>query len=512
MRIAAVDVGSNSIHLVVVEADGRETQRVLAREKAMVGLARGEANHGEIGPEAFAEGIEALRRMATVIEGFQCETVLAYGTAALRDASNRNAFLRQAKKAGLPIQVISGEEEARLIYQAVAHAVPFPTSPVVLMDIGGGSTELTWVEGGELQASLSIPWGVQRLADALGTADLPTEEDQKRARAYMKAEIDAALEGLEDLPEAELCFGTSGTLEDLCRLAGGTAQTSLPQLKELRKRLWALSTRKRQELGVEARRAPVLHVGALWAETLLKRLGASQIRHLPVGLREGMVWEALRHGGKAIPPLSERRRASVDALAQRTDPDPIHSVYVQNLCVTLFDDLGSVFELGEGERELLDHAARLHDIGFAIAEKDHHKHGAYMILHGDLQGFWPEELALLAQVVRYHRGKDPHPEKHAAFAALEPWHRTVVQKLAAILRLADALDRRREQRVHSARLRVSDEELVLEVVAAEDGVDLGPEREAVERKGRLLSDLLDLELRWEELPANSQPLYSAVQG
>lgn len=511
MRIAAVDVGSNSIHLVVVETDGRESQRVLAREKAMVGLARGEATRGEIGAEAYGEGLEALRRMASVIQGFHCDTVMACGTAALRDAANREAFLADAKAAGLPIQVISGEEEARLIYQAVAHAVPFPESPVVLMDIGGGSTELTWVEGGDLQASLSIPWGVQRLADALGTADLPTEEDFKRAKAYMKAEIDEALDNLEDRPEAEFCFGTSGTLEDLCRLSGGTAQTTLPQLKELRKRLWALSSRKRHELGVEARRAPVLHVGALWAETLMKRLGASQIRHLPVGLREGMVWEALRHGGKAIPPLNERRRASVEALAQRTDPDPAHSAYVQGLCAGLFRDLSPAFELGEGERELLDHAARLHDIGFAIAEKDHHKHGAYMILHGDLQGFWPEELALLSQVVRYHRGKDPHPEKHPAFAALEPWHRAVVLKLSAILRLADAVDRRREQRVKSLRLRLYQEEALLQVVPMEPGLDLTPEREAVERKGQLLSDLLALPIRWEERPANSRPLYTAVQ-
>jgi exopolyphosphatase/guanosine-5'-triphosphate,3'-diphosphate pyrophosphatase len=511
MRIAAVDVGSNSIHLVVVEADGREPQRVLAREKAMVGLARGEATRGEIGAEAYGEGLEALKRMAAVIHGFQCDTVMACGTAALRDAANRDAFLKDAKKAGLPIQVISGEEEARLIYQAVAHAVPFPEVPVVLMDIGGGSTELTWVEGGELQASMSVPWGVQRLADAIGTSDLPTDEDLKRAREYMKAEIDAALEGLDDRPDADLCFGTSGTLEDLCRLSGGTAQTSLAQLRELRKRLWALSTKKRQELGVEARRAPVLHIGALWAELLLKRLGASQIRHLPVGLREGMVWEALRHGGTSLPPLAERRRVSVDALAQRTDPDPIHSVFVQGLCASLFDDLSPAFELGESERELLDHAARLHDIGFAIAEKDHHKHGAYMILHGDLVGFWPEELALLAQVVRYHRGKDPDSRKHEAFAALEPWHRTVVLKLAAILRLADALDRRREQRIKAVRLRLFEDEALLQVTPTAPDLDLGPEREAVERKGALLSELLDLPLRWEERPANSRPLHTAVQ-
>ena len=155
MRIAAVDVGSNSVHLVVVEVDDVGNQRVLAREKAMVRLARGTATSGEIQPDSFKAGIDTLRTMAEVIRSFDCETIMACGTAALREARDAGKYLREAARVGIPIRVISGEEEARLIHQAVSHAIPFPEGAAALVDIGGGSTEITWVDGGRAGASRS---------------------------------------------------------------------------------------------------------------------------------------------------------------------------------------------------------------------------------------------------------------------------------------------------------------------------------------------------------------------
>jgi exopolyphosphatase / guanosine-5'-triphosphate,3'-diphosphate pyrophosphatase len=503
MRIAAVDVGSNSIHMVVVETDGVEAPRVLAREKVMVGLAQGEAITGEIDPEALQAGLIALKQMVTTIRQLNCDHVMACGTAALREAKNAKDFLRAATKMGISIQVISGEEEARLIHEAVSHAYPFPEGVVALMDIGGGSTELTWVEGGKVLASVSVPLGLQRLVDAFPTQDPPTVGELSALKRALRKQLKKHTRNLpNNLPFPHLILGTSGTLEDLARCGGDGDVLDLSQLRSLRRNLWSLSAKKRvQRLAtVDPRRAAMLHVGAVWGEVLMQWLGASILRHLPVGLREGMIWEALRHGGQLIPPLPERRRASVDALAQRTDPDPVHSVYVQQLAEQLFDDLRVEFELGDQEREWISCAARLHDIGFAIAEKDHHKHGAYMIQHGDLQGFWREELAVIAQIVRYHRGKKPDSIKHAAFAALEPWHQGVVLKLASILRLADALDRRRDQRIQRVRLRLRDEEVVLSVTSENTTRELRPEREAVESKGALLEKLLGRPLRWVQAP------------
>ena len=494
MRIAAIDVGSNSLHMVVVEADPMGGQRVLAREKSMVRLAMGQARSGEIGPEAFQAGLEALGQMAKVIRDFGCETVMACGTAALRDAKNAQAFVLAAEQLGIPIQVISGEEEARLIHQAVSHAIPFPVEPIALVDIGGGSTELTWVQGGRVAASISLPWGLQRLADAAQTANPPSAQDLRRLRRMTRRILKKARRDLPSgLPEPTLILGTSGTLEDLVRgAAPGNQACSAEQLRVFALKLWRADAQQRTErLGVDPKRAEVLHVGAIWALSLMEWLGTPPLRHLPVGLREGMIWEALKHGGTAIPPLAERRRASIEQLASRLDPDPGHSRQVARLADELFLALQPHFELGDPERQWLAFAARLHDIGFSISDKSHHKHGEYLVRNAALPGFWPEEVDLLAQVVRFHRGKPPHHAKHEAFRALAPWHRQVVRKLAAILRGADALDRRRHQAVQSLTTELDDQ--VFRVTLSASG-NVDAEMEAFLDKGALLATLLDRKL------------------
>jgi len=494
MRIAAIDVGSNSVHLVVVESDSVGNQRVLAREKTMVRLTKGVAKSGLIAPEAFQAGLEALALMAEVVRGFQCDTVMACGTAVLREASNAPQFIEEAAKLGVQIRVISGEEEARLIYQAVSRAIPFPEEPVVLVDIGGGSTELTWILGERVPASTSLPWGVQRLADAVSTANPPTPEDLKRLRKFIRKVLKKARKTLpEGLPLARIIVGTSGTLIDLAKGSSNDSAFTLDQLLRFKRKLWHTSAQERIDtLGVDPKRAEVLHVGATWAAEIMRWLGADQVRSLPVGLREGLIWEALKHGGIALPALHERRRASVEALAAKLDPDRDHSLHVQALADRLFLDLMPVFELGDPERELLGYAARLHDIGLSIAEKEHHKHGAYLIQNAQLPGFWRKETEIIAQVVRFHRGKEPNLEKHESYAQLAPWHRQVVEKLAAILRVADALDRSRRQAVESIRIDCTQEEALLLIHGTGD---LRPELESLQGKGSLLFHLMDKPVR-----------------
>jgi exopolyphosphatase/guanosine-5'-triphosphate,3'-diphosphate pyrophosphatase len=296
-----------------------------------------------------------------------------------------------------------------------------------------------------------------------------------------------------DLPAAKIIIGTSGTLMDLAKGAAGDSNFTLEQLIRFKRKLWRAGAQERVDtLGVDPKRAEVIHVGAMWALEVMHWLGADQVRSLPVGLREGMIWEALKHGGIPLPALHERRRASVETLAAKLDPDPGHSCHVQALADRLYLDLMPIFELGDPERELLACAARLHDIGLSIAEKEHHKHGAYLIQNAQLPGFWRKETEIIAQVVRFHRGRAPSVEKHEAFAALAPWHRQVVEKLAAILRVADALDRSRRQAVQSVRLEDSQEEALLLIQGARD---LRPELESLQEKGQLLFRLLDKPVR-----------------
>jgi len=496
MRIAAIDVGSNSIHLVVVETDSMGNQRVLAREKHMVRLGKGLLKGNQIEPQAFQAGLETLALMAEVIRGLQCETVLACGTAALREADNADHFVREAGLLGIPIRVISGEEEASLIYLAVSRAIPFPEAPTVLLDIGGGSTELTWLEAGRAVATLSLPWGVQRLADALPTSNPPTAEDLVRVRKFLRKVIRKAAKSLpEGVPRAEGILATSGTLLDLAAGAGcGPDSFDQEHLVKFKRRLWKATAQARiTELGVDPKRAEVLHIGASWVAALMDWLGAAQVRCLQVGLREGMVWQALARGGMALPLLADRRKASVEALAAKLDPDPGHSRHVAYLADQLFMDLRPEFELGGPEREILGYAARLHDIGLSLAEKGHHKHGAYLITSAKLAGFWPAETETISQIVRYHRGKPPSAS-HGDYARLKPWTQHVVEKLAAIIRVADALDRTRRQTVHQAHLVPDGEDYILSVTGAGD---LKPELESLKEKGKLLFRLLDREVRVE---------------
>jgi len=492
MRIAAVDVGSNSIHLVVVETDAMGNQRVLAREKHMVRLGQGLLKTGEIGPEAFQAGLECLALMAEVVKGLQCDTVLACGTAALREASNAQAFIREAARLGIAIRIISGEEEASLIYLAVSRAIPFPDVPTVLLDIGGGSTEMTWLEAGRAVATLSVPWGIQRLADAVPTANPPTPADLVRVRKFIRKILKKASKRLSpDLPRPEVILATSGTLLDLAAGAGGQGSFDLDQLLKFKRKLWKASAQVRvAELGVDPKRSEILHVGASWVAALLEWLGASNVRCLEVGLREGMVWQALARGGMALPVLGDRRKASVEALAAKLDPDPGHSRHVAYLANQLFTDLMPEFELGDPEREILGYASRLHDIGLSLCEKGHHKHGAYLVTNARLAGFWPAETEAISQIVRYHRGKAPSMA-HEAFCHLKPWTQHVVEKLAAIIRIADALDRTRRQSVREVRLVPDGDDLTLIVTGTGD---LKPELESLKEKGKLLFRLLDREV------------------
>jgi exopolyphosphatase / guanosine-5'-triphosphate,3'-diphosphate pyrophosphatase len=494
MRIAAIDIGSNSIHLLVVESDSQGSLRILAREQHLVCLARGIARSGKIHPEAFQTGLETLAWMAEMIRGCQCDTVMACGTAALRGASNAAHFIEESARLGIHIRVISGEEEARLIFLAVSHAIPFPEESSVLVDIGGGSTTMTWLKGGRVPASLALPWGPQLLADALTAADPPNPEDLKRVQKFIRRIFKNARKQLpEALPHPGLLLGTSGTLQELAKHAGSEAGFTREQLLRFKRKLWRTGTQGRiEQLGVDPKRADALHIGASWVLGILDWLEVSQVRCLAVGLREGMIWNALKHGGVADPAPPERRQASVEALAAKLDPDPCHSRHVGQLADQLFLDLKSPLELGDRERELLSYAARLHDIGISIAEKEHHKHGACLIQNENLSGFWRKEAEIIAQVVRFHRGKAPSQDRHEGYAQLAPWHRSIVEKLAAILRTADALDRGHKQAVRSVRVRLEPEEVLFQIQGTGE---LRPELESLQEKGLLLHRLLGRPVR-----------------
>ena len=494
MRIAVIDIGSNAIRTEVVEADAVGNQRVLARETTLMPFARGVARTGEIAPQAFQEGLEALALTAQVIQGFRCDTVMACGTEALRTASNAPLFIQETARMGINIRVISRDNEARLLFQTAKRAVPISDKPMVLLNLGESNTRLTWIQGEMAVANTTLPWGFQSLADNMPTADPPTPEDLKHLNKFLRKGIKKACKGLpEGLPKAEIILGTSETLRELALGCGGDPAFTRKQLLHFKRDLWRVGAQGRiHGHGVSPSQAEVSHVAASLILGIMNWLDIQEGQCLPVGLREGLLWEVLELGGQEKPGLPECRMASVEALAADQDPDPAHSRQVMRLADLLFLDLLPILGLGDLEQELLRHAARLHDIGLSSADKEHHKHGACLIQNAHLAGFGQAEATILAQVVRFHRGKDPDPLRHEGFAQLEPWHRSMVEKLTAILRVADALDRRRRQSIQTVRIRLDGDEALFVI---QGSGDLRPELERLQEKGLMLFRLLDRPVR-----------------
>jgi exopolyphosphatase / guanosine-5'-triphosphate,3'-diphosphate pyrophosphatase len=494
MHIAVIDIGSDSIQLLAVETSAIGDQRILRREQNAVPLGKGTAKNGTIQPDPFQAGLEALAWMAEVARGCSCDALHVAGTAILRNAANASRFAEEAGALGLKVRILSAEEEIRLIFHAASQAMPFQPEPCVLVDTSGGTTKLIWMHGGQPLASLTLPWDPQRLADTLPTSDPPTPEDLKRVTKSIRRILKQAGKQLpEGLPRPSRLVGTSAGLSEWAKGTGEPHGFSHEQLLRFKQKMWHSDRSKRMStLAVPGGQADIAHLGASWALGFMEWLDAPFLECRPVSLCEGLLLETLRHGGVRSPSAPEYRQGAVEALAEELDTDRSHSLHVADLSDRLFRDLAPVFHLGDDERELLQCAARLHDIGISVSEKDHHKHGAALIQGDRLPGFWPREIEILAQVVRWHRGKSASLAKHEEFLRLAPWHRAVIEKLTAILRAADALDRSRRQAVRSVRVHLENEEAQILI---QGSGDLSAELERFKEKGAFLFRLLDRSIR-----------------
>jgi len=454
-RLAAIDVGTNSIHMIVVEGDGAGGYAVLAREREMVRLGKSALGDGVLSPAAMRRGLETLLKMTTLARLKGADKLVAVATSAVREARNGDEFLSQVRAlTGLEVRKLSGKEEGALIFRAVRHAVDLGAGWSVLADVGGGSTEWCIARGGRLRSVRSLLLGSLRLARRL-------EGDPPRAASIeaLRRELRDTLRTLRAPATPSLFVATSGTAiccADLADLfagregrgaGGGLRELRLRELSELIARLAAMRRREIAALPpVGAPRAGSILAGALLLEELARRAGVDRLQICDRALREGVVLEALGHPDPAGGPPGDVRGRQVLALAQRAPTLLDHARQVARLAGRLFDLTAPVHNLGEREREWLEHAALLHDVGYSIRFQRHHKHSQYLISTSTLDGFDPREIEVIAHVARYHRGARPKP-RHESFAALERWQQRSVERLAALLRVANALDRTHAARV-----------------------------------------------------------------
>lgn len=463
MKIAAIDLGSNSLHLVIVEVTASGGFRVIDREKDMVRLGSGTLTRGLLPAAAMRAGLEVLARYKHIAENHGVDKILAVATSAVREAANGEDFLeRIGRETGLWPKAISGVEEARLIYLAALHSVHLEGKRALVIDIGGGSVELALGVGSTLEHTVSEKLGVLRMSEQFGKSDPLSSRDEQRLVEHLDRVLGLHASRIRE-SGFETAVGTSGTILALGALAreleAGSPQASLHHvtvtadaLHALRKRLVASDLRSRLKLArLDEARADIIVCGAVILDTLIARLGVRELVLSEWALREGILLDYI-HGhprslarAEAYPDV---RRRSVVSLAERCLYDEPHARHVAALAAMLFDATRRRHGLGDAERALLEHAALLHDVGHHISYPGHHKHSYYLIKNGNLRGFAPLEIEMLACVARYHRRGLPR-KRHAGFAALPQESRRVVRVLAGCLRLADAFDRSHRQVVRS---------------------------------------------------------------
>ena len=453
MRIAAFDLGSNSFHLLVVDAQPDGSFVTLGREKEMLRLGDVVSREGRVTPAAAARAVDTIRRFKAIADSSGAEQIAACATSAIREAENGGDLVdRIYAETGVRVRLLSGREEARLVFQAVRASVVIDPGPALCLDLGGGSLEVT-VGGqtGMLRAA-SVELGVARLNAELVRHDPPSENDLRRLRERITAVLAPVAEEMAALHPA-MAVGTSGTICDLARMAAarrtGAVPATLNQLSVRREELLAVhddlvsnpASKRAKMIGLDPRRADQVPAGSMVVVTALELFGFSELTVSEWALREGIVLDLISHSDPAewSADTHDIRRRSVLHLARRCNWDEAHGRQVARLATRLFDLTAPLHGLGDDDRELLDYAALLHDIGHHVSIESHHKHTCYLIQNGRLRGFDHEEVDALAALARYHRRGDPKPS-HEPFASLDPDRQERVTTLASLLRLADGLD------------------------------------------------------------------------
>ncbi|MDP2317733.1 MAG: Ppx/GppA phosphatase family protein [Acidobacteriota bacterium] len=510
MRLAAIDIGTNSVHMIVVRVRPDFSFEVVDREKEMVRLGAGGLDGKEMTPESMNAALQALSKFQRLATSHQVDEILAVATSATREAENGGAFLKAIeRKTGIRARLITGTEEARLIHLAAVYGVDTP-KPAVVIDIGGGSVEITRGSGREIEFARSFKMGVIRLTERFVDSDPISSRDERKMVEFISEQADRYLETIVEAGYDRV-IGTSGTILSLGSVATAIDRGAVPteirnlrvpakSLRKLRKSAIDMDLEERMHLpGLDPRRADLMVAGAILLDTILRRLGAEEITLCDLALREGVLLDYIHGHRKHITRIDrypDVRRRSVIELAERCSWEGEHSRQVAALALTMFDLTRRIHGLGEREREWLEYAGFLHDIGNHISYEKHHRHSYYLIKNGDLRGFEPDEIDIIALVTRYHRRATPK-DHHIGQQDLNKSQRHAVEVLSAFLRLAETLDRSRHGVIRGLEVRERLGQLRIKVQAVGDA-EL--EVWAAHKQAKALEEALDRKIRIEKVP------------
>lgn len=460
--IAAIDIGTNSLHMVVVEIDATlPSFTIIAREKETVRLGDRNLMTGELKPEVMSKAIACLGRFKTLANSLGASSIVAVATSAVRESPNGNDFLHQVEtEVGLTVDLISGSEEARRIYLGVLSGMEFNNKSHIIIDIGGGSTELILGDSEEPRSLTSTKVGAVRLTGELVKSDPISESEFKYLQAYARGMLERAVEEIQGklkIGDSPQLIGTSGTIETIATIHAREKlglvpstlngyQFSLQDLRTWVNRLRKMTNVERGAIaGMPEKRSEVILSGAVILQEAMTLLGVESLTVCERSLREGVIVDwMLTHGfiDNRLRFQSSIRERSILKTAKKYQTNLEHSERVAEFALSLFDQTqGQIHHWGADERQLLWAAAILHNCGHYISHSAHHKHSYYLIRNGELLGYNETEIEIIANIARYHR-KSPPKKKHDNRNLLHKEHRQMVNQLSAILRLAVALDRR----------------------------------------------------------------------
>jgi len=505
--IAAIDVGTNSFHMVIATVSTRGVLRVHSRNKDMVRLGQAAGDMKHLEADAIKRGVITLKRFVAEAKNTGAH-IRAVATSAVREAINREEFVQRVRsEAGIDVEVVSGNEEGRLIYVGTIHSLPILSKRALVIDIGGGSTETVIGVQGDVAYVHSAKLGHIRITTKFFPDGLITPQRLEAARLAIRGDWAPVFQSLIAYG-FEVAVGSSGTIMAIAAYAMARAGRRIPEalngmvvsrrdmLDAIADILSRTTVAQRQGLeGIDPRRADVIVGGALILEQAILGLNIQDVTISGYALREGIVFDTVQKQRDidAYHHLSHLRYQTVDHLCDLYRVRRSHAEHVKNLCLRLFDDLQALHRMGDVERELLEAAALLHDVGYHISAEQHHKHSDYIIRNSAMPGFTNDEAEIIAGIARYHRKSLPK-KKHESFARLTVAEQIEVQVLAGILRICEGLDRRQQQNVMSLRARHNAGDIEIQLTCPTGVPDI--ELWGAERRKDLMERTLNRKVRF----------------
>jgi exopolyphosphatase/guanosine-5'-triphosphate,3'-diphosphate pyrophosphatase len=460
-RLAAIDIGSNSVRLIVAEPLRGGNYRILDEEREPTRLGRSLSSTGRLEAESVEMTLAALRRFKQISAGFQVDELRTIATCAVREAANGQDFCRRAKEeVGIDVEVISADREARLAFYSVQRAFDLTGKNIVLADIGGGSTEFVFSSGGAIEGIHTSPLGAVRLSELYGY----DFSDSPNRYADLREGIDRRLRKHVKKPPfvPHMLIGSGGTFTSLAEMMmAQRGQVDIPvrgymltraEVSHLLDRLRKMTPKARRGVaGLAPDRADIIVAGLTVVDCIMARFKINLLQVHNRGVRDGLLLTMIDRSLVAPIDDPQERQIAVERFASACSGEPEHGRQVARLAGLIFSQLAEPFGMDPADQPYLEAAARLQDVGYLINYDQHHKHSYHLILNSNLPGFRPRDLELIANVARYHRGAPPK-QKHDNFRNLSAEDQERVRCLAAILRVAGGLDRSHSQQVRDVKI------------------------------------------------------------